>query len=317
MREVGKRADRGMQDPPSDDAAPLDARSEHLIEAFAGYLHAEANASPHTIKAYVTDVRQLARHVAPARRTLATAEVHDVRAYLASLAGGQRKSSIARKLAALKHFYRFCGRLGTRRDDPAAMLPAPKRERYLPPHLSVDEMFRVLDGTRALSPLTCRDRAILELLYSTGIRVSELVALDWRHVDRRAQAARVLGKGRKERIVPVGATALDALEDYRRRWPASARRDADAVFLNARGTRITVRSVARIVARWVAKAETRVRASPHAFRHSFATHLLTAGADLRAIQELLGHARLSTTQRYTHVNFAHLAEVYDKAFPRA
>ncbi len=312
-------ADRGDA-LPADGAADtpaIDPGSEHLIEAFAAYLHDEANASPHTIKAYVVDVRQLARHLTTSRRTLATACVHEIRGYLASLAGAQRKSSIARKLAALKHFYRFCTRLGARREDPAAALAGPKREHYLPPHLSVDEMFRVLDGPRTLSPLTCRDRAILELLYSTGIRVSELADLNWRGIDRRAEAVRVLGKGRKERIVPVGATALAALDDYRRRWPASQRRDDDAVFLNARGTRLTVRSVARIVERWTTHAETRVHASPHAFRHSFATHLLTAGADLRAIQELLGHARLSTTQRYTHVNFAHLAEVYDKAFPRA
>ena len=297
--------------------ASIDTASERLIEAFTAYLHDEANASPHTIKAYATDLRQLARYLTTGRRTLATAGVHEIRAYLASLAGAQRKSSIGRKLAALKHFYRFCTRLGARRENPAATLAGPKRERYLPPHLSVDEMFRVLDGPRTPAPLICRDRAILELLYSTGIRVSELVDLTWRAIDRRAEAVRVLGKGRKERIVPIGATALAALDDYRRRWPASHRRDHDAVFLNARGDRLTTRSVARIVERWVTKAETRVRASPHAFRHSFATHLLTAGADLRAIQELLGHARLSTTQRYTHVNFAHLAEVYDKAFPRA
>ncbi len=298
-------------------AERADAAAERLIEAFGAYLHDEANASPHTIKAYQTDVRQLASFLATHGSRLARADVHGVRAYLASLAGTQRKSSVARKLAALKHFFRYCGRSGSRRDDPAASLTAPKREVHLPPYLSVDEMFRVLDAVPGLSPLACRDRALLELLYSTGIRVSELAALDWGDVDRRAEVVRVLGKGRKERIVPVGATALTALEDYRRRWPASLRRDADAVFLNGRGTRLTVRSIARIVARHTVRAETRMRASPHAFRHSFATHLLNAGADLRAIQELLGHARLSTTQRYTHVDFARLAEVYDKAFPRA
>src|SRR6185295_4483956 len=244
-------------------------------------------------------------------------DVHGVRGYLASLAGAQRKSSIARKLAAIKHFFRHCERLRVRADDPAAALHAPKREKYLPPHLSVDEMFRVLDGMRAAGPLAGRDRAVLELLYSTGIRVSELTALDWDDVDGRAEVVRVLGKGRKERIVPIGATALGALDEYRRRWPASRRRDGNAVFLNGRGTRLTSRSVARIVARYTTGAGVRMRASPHAFRHSFATHLLNAGADLRAIQELLGHARLSTTQRYTHVDFDRLAAVYDKAFPRA
>jgi integrase/recombinase XerC len=293
------------------------ARTERLITAFGAYLRDEANASPHTIKAYETDVRQFTAFLAGSGSSPARADVHGVRAYLASLASTQRKSSIGRKLAALKHFFRYCARTGTRHDDPAAQLTGPKREHYLPPHLSVDEMFRVLDGMRGVSPTSSRDRAILELLYSSGLRVSELTALDWRDLERRAEVVRVLGKGRKERIVPVGATALAALDDYRRRWPAHARRDAAAVFLNARGTRLTVRSVARIVARHTAAAGTRVPASPHAFRHSFATHLLNGGADLRAIQELLGHASLSTTQRYTHVDFDRLSAVYDKAFPRA
>jgi integrase/recombinase XerC len=292
-------------------------RTAQLVEAFGAYLRNEANASPHTRKAYETDLRQLATFLEGAGSCLARADIQGVRAYLASLAGIQCKSSISRKLAALKHFFRYCARTGTRSDDPAALLTGPKREHYLPPHLSVDEMFRVLDGISGLSPTACRDRAILELLYSSGLRVSELTALDWRDLDRRAEVVRVLGKGRKERIVPVGATALAALEDYRRRWPSRARRDGDAVFLNARGTRLTARSVARIVASHTAAAGTHMHASPHAFRHSFATHLLNGGADLRAIQELLGHARLSTTQRYTHVDFDRLAAVYDKAFPRA
>jgi integrase/recombinase XerC len=295
----------------------VDEAAAKLIGRFEAYLRHEANASPHTIKGYGSDLRQLATFLADRGTRLGDVDVHGVRAFLASLASETRKTSVARKLAALKHFFRWCARQGGRVDDPAAGLAAPKRERYLPPHLTVDEMFRVLDGARAAGPIPARDRAILEMLYSTGIRVSELVGLDWPDVDRRGQVVRVLGKGRKERVVPVGGTALAALDDYRRRWPGDRRRDQRAVFLNARGTRLTVRSVARIVAHYVARAETRVAASPHAFRHSFATHLLNAGADLRAIQELLGHASLSTTQRYTHVNFARLAEVYDKAFPRA
>jgi len=298
-------------------AERMDRAAGRLIEAFEAYLRDEMHASPHTVKAYATDVRQLATFLAAEGQALARVDVYGVRAYLASLAGTRRKSSVARKLAALKHFFRYCARHGARRDDPAATVAGPKRERRLPPHFSVDEVFRILDGARGATARDRRDRAVLELLYSTGIRVSELAGLDWRDVDRRAEVVRVLGKGRKERIVPVGATALAALDDYRRRWPASRRRDPDAVFLNARGTRLTVRSVARIAARWVERAATRMRGGPHAFRHSFATHLLGAGADLRAIQELLGHARLSTTQQYTHVDFAHLAEVYDRAFPRA
>ena len=295
----------------------MDDAAADLIGQFEAYLRHEANASPHTIKGYGSDLRQLAAFLEARAGRLADVDVHGVRAFLASLAGETRKTSVARKLAALKHFFRWCARQGRRADDPAAGLAAPKRERHLPPHLTVDEMFRVLDGAQAAGPAPARDRAILEMLYSTGIRVSELVGLDWTDVDRRGRVVRVLGKGRKERVVPIGATALAAVEEYRRRWPADRRRDQRAVFLNARGTRLTVRSVARIVAQYVERADTRVQASPHAFRHSFATHLLNAGADLRAIQELLGHASLSTTQRYTHVNFARLAEVYDKAFPRA
>lgn len=297
--------------------AELDEAAVQLIERFEAYLALEANASPHTVKGYGSDLRQFASFLAERGGRLAEVDVHGVRAYLASLAGATKKTSAARKLAALKHFFRHAARDGTRRDDPAVALTAPKRERFLPPHLSVDEMFRVLDGIQSAGPIPARDRALLEVLYSTGIRVSELVGLDWVDVDRRGQVVRVLGKGRKERIVPIGSTALAALDHYRRLWPADRRRDAKAVFLNARGTRLTVRSIARIVAHWVAQAGTRTGASPHAFRHSFATHLLNAGADLRVIQELLGHASLSTTQRYTHVDFARLAEVYDKAFPRA
>jgi integrase/recombinase XerC len=295
----------------------MDARTTRLIDDFGAYLRHEVHASAHTIKAYRTDVCQLAAFLVHEDATLVTVNVHGVRAFLASLAGLQRKSSTARKLAALKHFFRFCERRGHRRADPAAGLTGPKRDRHLPPHFTVDEMFRILGEARGADPIGRRDRAILELLYSTGIRVSELTGLDWQGVERRAEVVRVLGKGRKERIVPVGATALAALEDYRRRWPPSRRKDPDAVFLNARGTRLTARSVARVVARYVARAATRLPGGPHAFRHSFATHLLGAGADLRAIQELLGHASLSTTQQYTHVDFAHLADVYDRAFPRA
>jgi integrase/recombinase XerC len=297
--------------------AELDATTRRLIEDFEAYLAHQANASPHTIKGYGTDLRQFARFLAERGGQLADVDVHGVRAFLASLAGATRKTSVARKLAALKHFFRHCARRGARADDPAATLAAPKRERFLPPHLTVDEMFRVLDGIRDPGPTAARDRAILELLYSSGLRVSELAQLDWVDVDRRGGVVRVLGKGRKERIVPVGDTALHALEHYRRVWPADRRHAGDAVFLNARGGRLTVRSIARSVAYWVGRAGTRTHASPHAFRHSFATHLLNGGADLRAIQELLGHASLSTTQRYTHVDFARLAEVYDKSFPRA
>ena len=297
-------------------AAVVDEASVELIERFEAYLAHEANASPHTIKGYGSDLRQFAGFLAERGTRLVDVDVHGVRAFLASLAGATKKTSAARKLAALKHFFRHAAKLGDRTDDPAATLAAPKRERFLPPHLTVDEMFRVLDGMQAPGPIAARDRALLELLYSTGIRVSELVGLDWEDVDRRGEVVRVLGKGRKERIVPIGEIALERLRRYRE-FLAAEKIRADAVFVNRRGGRLTTRSVARFVEHYGLRAGAARRVHPHALRHSFATHLLEQGADLRAIQEMLGHASLSTTQRYTHVNLDHLMKVYDDAHPRA
>ena len=184
----------------------------------------------------------------------------------------------------------------------------------------MDDVFRLLDGIKVEGGLDVRDRAILEFFYSTGVRVSELVGLDWADVDFELGIVRVLGKGSKERIVPVGETALETLRDYvvelRKKWNLPCRGET-AVFLNNRGQRITTRSVARIVEKHLKEAGIAVKIGPHGLRHSFATHLLNSGADLRVIQELLGHASLSTTQRYTHLNLDQLTAVYDKAHPRA
>jgi integrase/recombinase XerC len=233
---------------------------------------------------------------------------------------------VARKVSALRTFTRYLRREGFIDADPAALAVAPKREQKVPAHLSVDEMARLLETPDMSRPLGRRDRAILELFYASGIRLSELVALDLEDVDLSARMVRVMGKGRKERIVPFNTStgkslrqwyadrALIAKDDDRRRRAAD---DGTPLFVNAKGGRLTGRSVQRLVARYVASCSTRFGISPHALRHSFATHLLQAGADLRAIQELLGHVRLSTTQRYTHVNVAQLLDVYRKAHPRA
>jgi integrase/recombinase XerC len=230
--------------------------------------------------------------------------------------GGSQRSTVSRKVAAIRGFFRFLARERRVTRNPAAGLAAPRAERRLPVFLPIDDAERVLNSMPRESARAERDRAILETLYSSGLRVSELVGLDWDHIDFENECVRVFGKGRKERIVPIGEIALDALRSYRSRLQGETV-DASAIFLNRRGKRLTTRSVARIVGRAVALTGTTVAASPHALRHSFATHLLNQGADLRSIQELLGHASLSTTQRYTHVNLDHLMKAYDDAHPRA
>jgi integrase/recombinase XerC len=204
--------------------------------------------------------------------------------------------------------------------DPTVGLTTPKQDKQLPNHLTVDDMFRLLEAPSAETPAGLRDRAILEVTYSCGLRVSELVGLDWSDIDTDLGLVRVRGKGRKERVVPIGTKGLDALARYRQHLgllcPRGVR-DRGAVFLNRRGTRLTTRSVARLVDAYTVASGLSNKVSPHALRHSFATHLLGAGADLRAIQELLGHASLSTTQKYTHVNLDQLMAVYDKSHPRA
>jgi integrase/recombinase XerC len=222
---------------------------------------------------------------------------------------------VARKVSAMRAFFRYLRREGLVESDPASLIVAPKREQKVPAHLSVDEMSQLLDTPDVSTPLGRRDRAILELFYASGIRLSELVALDLEDVDLSGRMVRVMGKGRKERIVPFNQKAAGALRAWLK--DRAALTPGDALFVNARGGRLTGRSVQRLVARYVSGCSTRFGISPHALRHSFATHLLQNGADLRAIQELLGHVRLSTTQRYTHVNVAQLLEVYRKSHPRA
>jgi integrase/recombinase XerC len=302
------------------------------LRGFLDYIRLNRNASPHTVAAYESDLSQFIafagehtgrRHAL--RPTHLSLDV--IRGYLGELyRQGQARTSVARKVSALRTFTRYLRREGLIDADPAVLAVAPKREQKVPAHLSVDEMSQLLETPDTSAPLGRRDRAILELFYASGIRLSELVALDLEDVDLSGRMVRVMGKGRKERIVPFNKSTEKSL----RKWYADRalltrnehqrRRVSDEgtpLFVNARGGRLTGRSVQRLVARYVASCSTRFGISPHALRHSFATHLLQAGADLRAIQELLGHVRLSTTQRYTHVNVAQLLDVYRKAHPRA
>lgn len=297
------------------------------IDEYANYLKLEKNVSPHTLRNYLSDLRQFeeflsqrAKENAEKKIPLEDVTVHLVRAYLASLSKRNRKSSIGRKLAALKGFYRYLVREKRIERDPLSLVSTPKQDKPLPAFLSVDDVFRLLGGIQGAGILTARDRAVLEVLYSTGVRVSELTGLHWNDVDFQLGIIRVMGKGSKERIVPIGKIALDALKAYGAEQTLKWKRAANGetpVFLNHRGNRITTRSVARIVEKYLKAADIPVRMGPHGLRHTFATHLLNGGADLRVIQELLGHASLSTTQRYTHVNLDQLTAVYDKAHPRA
>jgi integrase/recombinase XerC len=311
------------------------------LRAFLEYLRLNRNASAHTVAAYESDVSQFlgfaAQHLDTAIEALEPSQLQlgTVRAFMADLhRQGHARASVARKLSAMRAFGRFLRREGWIEVNPAALAVAPKREQRVPAHLSMDEMSRLLEMPDSSDPLGRRDRAILELFYASGLRLSELVGLDLDNINLRGRMVRVLGKGGKERVVPFNS----ATEESLRAWladraslriaqrPSAASTAARAtsraqvhepVFVNFRGARLTGRSVQRLVARYVAACSTRFGISPHALRHSFATHLLQRGADLRAIQELLGHVQLSTTQRYTHVNAAQLLDVYRKAHPRA
>ncbi len=296
------------------------------LAAFDRHLADERGVSRHTRAAYAADLARFAEFLSsvfwnrPVEK-IAAADVDalTVRSYLAHLrAGALGKASIGRHLSALRTFFAFLKREGRVGANPAKAIATPRRERSLPRTLSVTEAGAVVEAKGREGALGARDRALLELLYATGLRVSELVGLRLEDVDLSARQVRTVGKGRKERIVPFGRAAADAVKTWlraREELRPSAR-DAAVVFLNARAGRLTDRSVRRILDRAMSAAGVGRHASPHALRHSFATHLLAAGADLRSIQELLGHASLSTTQRYTHLDAERLLEVYRRSHPK-
>jgi len=310
------------------------------LEAFLQFLALNRNRSPHTVRAYESDLTQFLDHAAAEARVTrgdlvpAALDRAAIRSFLGvGHARGQSRATGARKLAAARTFLRYLRREGIIDGDPAAHVATPKREVRMPAHLSEDEVARLLAAPSGDHPLGRRDRAILELFYASGLRLSELAGLQLDDVNVSAKMVRVLGKGGKERLVPFNNSTASAVRAYLkdrelivRKGPANDRGLAKAgrhsrrynpLFVNYRGTRLSVRSIDRLVRRYVAACSTRLGISPHALRHSFATHLLQRGADLRAIQELLGHARLSTTQRYTHVNLTQLLAVYQRSHPRA
>lgn len=291
---------------------------DQQIQQFTAYLHTERDVSPHTLAAYRSDLAQLLVFAVREKGEGVSAQDVDhlfLRRYLAGLSKDTRKSSIGRKLAAIRSFFRFLLRRGTIVKNPAELIATPKKEQRLPFHLDIDQATSLMETPNDDQKYALRDRAILELLYSSGLRVSELTGLNIGELDLAAGMVRVTGKGGKERIVPVGSRALEALQEYLdQRSDDTAK---GALFLNTRGGRINRRSVARIVDAHVMRIAAFKRISPHTLRHTFATHMLEGGADLRAIQELLGHASLSTTQKYTHVSIDRLMEVYDKAHPKA
>ena len=305
---------------------------EQLLAQFLEHLRYERNVSEHTLRNYAIDLGQFYDHLAPAdsktetRREIDIKQIDHItiREWLSTLHTAQKKkTSIARKLAALRTFFQFLMREGVVELNPAKLVSTPRLEKKLPNHLSVEEMIRFIETPDVATDLGKRDRAILELLYGTGMRVSELTKLNVRDIDFRNKMVRVMGKRRRERIVPFGDPALHAILNYVTVRGAFlqnaplAERESEALFLNYQGTRITTRSVGRMVDKYIEICAGIHNISPHSLRHSFATHLLDSGADLRDIQELLGHARLSTTQIYTHVSMERLIEVYDKSHPKA
>ncbi|MFN6965029.1 MAG: tyrosine recombinase XerC [Pyrinomonadaceae bacterium] len=300
---------------------------DHLKQ-FLQHLKYERNVSPHTLRNYASDLEQFRDHMLriEKRADIDVKEIDrlTIREWMAGLHGDHKKTSVARKLASLRTFFQFLIREGVLDVNPAKLVATPKIERKIPNHLSQEDAVRFIETPDVNTDLGRRDRAILEFLYATGIRVGELVGLNLRDIDFRERMVRVTGKRKKQRIVPFGEPALQALmhylEETRAQFLLNApveKRDEQAVFLNYQGTRITTRSVGRMIDKYIKQCADIHDISPHSLRHTFATHLLDSGADLRDIQELLGHARLSTTQIYTQVSMEKMIDVYTKAHPKA
>jgi integrase/recombinase XerC len=302
------------------------------IDEFLRHLRYERNVSKHTLRNYSSDLGQFVNFVTPAREDGSRDDVPveqmdniTIREWMSHLnSENKKKTSIARKLASLRTFFQFLVREGVLELNPAKLVTTPRIERKLPTHLSMEDIVRFIESPDLNTDLGKRDRAILEFLYATGMRVSELVNLNLRDIDFKEKLVRVTGKRKKQRILPFGDPALQSLMYYLNEARHELlqntpphERDDQAVFLNYQGTRISERSVGRMVDKYIKECPDIKSISPHSLRHSFATHLLDSGADLRDIQELLGHARLSTTQIYTQVSMEKLIEVYDKAHPKA
>ncbi|MCD6415349.1 MAG: tyrosine recombinase XerC [Planctomycetes bacterium] len=290
-----------------------------VVDQFLHRLSVERNYSVNTVRAYAGDLAEFAGFLQGRDRRVQDADVRDVRAFLATLhLRGLARSSVARRGSAVRSFYRFLTREGVLERNPMAALRLPRAEKKLPNFLTPSEVERLLDQPDRSAWIGRRDLAILEALYGAGLRVGELTALDYDDIDLATGLVRVEGKGKKERIVPVGRYALRAVKEYLCSEGAPKGRDPRALFVNARdGGRLTARSVRRKVRKYAMQAGLDPQISPHSLRHSCATHMLAGGADLRIVQEILGHQTLSTTQIYTHLSHEHLREVYQKAHPRA
>ena len=302
---------------------------QRFIDSFSRYLSIEKNVSEHTYRNYISDLMMFKEYV-DKEIDIKAIDNLTVRGFLGLLSKkGEKKSSIARRLSTLRTFFKYLHREGYIETNPAKAVATPKQEKRIPSFLSVDDAFSLMELPNNADALTLRDKAALETFYSTGIRISELVGLNDADIDFNSGLVRVRGKGRKERIVPIGGKAITAIKNYlnkrqglfkevrSQKSEVRSYETDNPVFVNKDGNRITTRSVARIVGKYVNMLSNVGHVSPHGLRHTFATHLLNAGADLRSIQELLGHKSLSTTQRYTHLGIDKLMEVYDKAHPRA
>jgi len=288
---------------------------DRYIEKFIRYLEIERNASKHTLINYSVDLKSLSEFLR--EEPIEKIDYVSLRRYLAHIKEQNlSKVSIARKIASIRSFFKFLFREGIIKSNPASSLSTPKRDKHLPKFLDEKEIVILLESPDRETEAGLRDRSILETLYSTGIRVSELVGLDMDNIDQIGGIIKVYGKGKKERIVPIGERALQAIRDYlKARRPIA--KETKALFFNKNGGRLTDRSIRRIINKYITKASIQQKISPHTLRHSFATHMLDHGADLRSVQELLGHANLSTTQIYTHITTERLKSAYTKAHPRA
>jgi integrase/recombinase XerC len=286
---------------------------EH-IDRFIRHLEIEKGVSAHTVRAYRKDLEEFSAYVASKPENT---DLIDIRGFVAAqINKGLNKTTVGRRLSSIRSFFRYLHREGYIAANPAKLVSNPKIPKMLPRFLSVDEAFALIERPEGIGFMTARDRAILELLYASGLRVSELSVLNVEDLNIRESLVKIRGKGKKERIVPVGSKAVDAIKSYLVERILRKSKDK-ALFLNRLGTRLTDRGVRRIVVKYARASAMAGHVGPHVLRHSFASHLLQGGADLRVIQELLGHASLSTTQKYTHLDIAHLMDIYDKAHPLA
>ncbi|MEH6578302.1 MAG: tyrosine recombinase XerC [Amphritea sp.] len=291
---------------------------------FFDYLSSERQLSSHTLSNYQRDLARLSEFLdeqqvfMPDNRSWEVVEARDIRNFVAHIhRKGLGGKSIQRVLSAIRTFYKFLHREGLAQQNPALSIQAPKSPRRLPQTLDVDQVDQLLDLPQDSDPLTCRDKAMMELIYSSGLRLSELVSLNLNDLDLYDASMRVTGKGQKDRMLPIGRKAMSALDRWLELRDSIADLSEMALFVSQRGSRISTRSVQQRFARWGKQQYTQGKVYPHRLRHSFASHMLESSGDLRAVQELLGHTDISTTQIYTHLDFQHLMEVYDKAHPRA